>query len=426
MGSPAPPPPPPVCTNPQQAQVKESSATGDFSTVVSSPTIIQYPRPPRNDTGRYVAIGSLLGTLVGRLANSGRISEASSAEDTWKSLNNQLANRGTGNWGRSDTEYNASTAAYNSADGNATNATNFSLADRTAGLGFETGTLVPRATTMFTQTDADRADVIRIEVDNVLPRAGILITRADEEEVRADSLSACLDSLHAKLCAYAECGYKPDYDGILMRAKADAQFVESEKIAAACRVADRYGTGMNADVACDIRRAGVLATVGTAAKLREDERQFMWKYKGELFSNTAKTFESHRNNRLQTQLAMTREALNAYENQQKLREGMARFNAQTAISTVEDQQRKRLTGSQYYDASAQRTYLQVATSRAKESLQWDSQAGQMVAGAGQNYAWLAESLRRTAQLDTGGFAAIGVALALAAGTFLDAPSDVCA
>ena len=400
--------------------------TGDFATGISCPTIIQYPRPPRNDTGRYVAIGSLLGTLVGRLANSGRIAEASSAEDTWKGLNNQLANRGTGNWTRSDTEYTASTTAYTNADGNATNATNLSLVDRNAGLGFETSTLVPRATTMFTQTDADRADVIRIEVDNVLPRAGILITRADEEEVRADSLSACLDSLHAKLCAYAECGYKPDYDGILMRAKADSQFVESEKIAAMCRVADRYGTGMNADVACDIRRAGVLATVGTAAKLREDERQFMWKYKGELFSNTAKTFESHRNNRLQTQLAMTREALNAYESQQRLREGMARFNAQTAISTVEDQQRKRLTGSQYYDASAQRTYLQVATSRAGESLRWDSQAGQMVAGAGQNYAWLAESLRRTAQLDTGGFAAIGVALALAAGTFLDAPSDVCA
>jgi hypothetical protein len=54
----------------------------------------------------------------------------------------------------------------------------------------------------------------------------------------------------------------------------------------------------------------------------------------------------------------------------------------------------------------------VAEQRGQRSLQWDSQGGQMVSSAGQNYAWLAESLRRTAQLDSGDFAALGVGLAL--------------
>jgi hypothetical protein len=304
------------CLAPQQVQIKEAQASGANSTAFSAPTVIQYPRPPRNDSSKYVAIGSIMGTLLGRLANSGRLNEASSAEDTWKGLNGQLKDRGIGNWTRSDEDRTASNTQYGKVDA----------------------------------------------------RADILVTRADEEDARADVLSTCLDSLHQKLCAYAECGYKPDYDGILTRVKVDAAAVAQEKIKQVCYTANRYNTGINADVACEIQKTAVLATVGTAAKLREDERQFMWKFKGDLYAKTAQTFESHRNGRLQNELQFTDRALQSYR--------------------------------------------AVAEQRGQRSLQWDSQGGQMVSSAGQNYAWLAESLRRTAQLDSGDFAALGVGLAL--------------
>jgi hypothetical protein len=312
-----------ACTDQYSIAVEPVSVSGNNNVGISSPHIIQYPKPPKRDDGKWSAIGGVLGSLIGRLANSGRLSQAGDAEDKWKVINGELAARGTSEW---------------------------------------------------TFADAERAKADTI--DNQLGVHGSLEWDwAVYERNRALQLETCLDALHTRLCAYALCGYRADYRGILDRVRAESQIQLSAKLRDIREAANRYNTGINADVACDLERSAMLATVGTAMKLMEDERQFMWKINNELVFKAANTIETHRVGRMN--------------------------DAQQWEQSGNNVQAHR------YQAHDNNDYRHVQL------------GGQFKTGAGQNYAWLAESLRRTAQLDGQDFATLGALLALFLPQFFD-------
>jgi hypothetical protein len=114
---------------------------------------------------------------------------------------------------------------------------------------------------------------------------------------------------------------------------------------------------------CDLQRSAMLASVMASTKAFEDERQFMWKMNNELIFRATDTIEKHRSNRLADALRTEQLALQL-------------------------------------DAQRQAT-------ADKNSIEHVTLGGQFLTGAGQNYAWLAESLRRTAQLDGQDFATLG-------------------
>lgn len=174
----------------------------------------------------------------------------------------------------------------------------------------------------------------------------------EEFTTHAQAIRACDDQLWEKYCAYAMCGYKPDYTGILTRARADVALIGAGKRAEICRTADRYNVGINSNVMCDLLRTETLALVGATTTARENERQMMWKFNAEYLASAASRFEQ------------------AYQGRIRL-------------------------------------------------------GGDLIASAGQNYAFLAESLRRTAEKSVGDFAAMGAIIAVLVTTFLDkgCPSD---
>jgi hypothetical protein len=314
------------CSDAYSITVEAATVSGQNNTLLSSPHLIQYPRPPRNDSGKFAALGSALGALIGRMANSGRLSAASDAEDKWRTLNDKLYDRGEKEWLYGDDQ----------------------------------------------RTLAGQIDVrIRDRDDK-----GFL--RSDHEYDRAVSLEECNDALHERLCAYALCGYRADYQGIMNRIRAETNIQLESRIREMKEHADRYNTGVNADVFCDMQRAAMLTSVMASTKAFEDERQFMWKINNELIFRAADTVEKHRSNRL-------------------------------------------LDGQRYEQLSLQ-LEMQRQRTADENSMQHVQMGGQFLTGAGQNYAWLAESLRRTAQLDGQDFATLGAL----AGIFLPKLFSGCA
>lgn len=71
-----------------------ASASGNNTTAVSSPHVVQYPKPPRRDDGKWLSIGSIIGSLVGVLYNQDKIDDASDAEDEWKALTDLFRDQG--------------------------------------------------------------------------------------------------------------------------------------------------------------------------------------------------------------------------------------------------------------------------------------------------------------------------------------------
>lgn len=303
------------CKDQYQIEVQPAEAGGVNSTAISSPHIIQYPKQPKRDDGKWMALGNIIGALIGKFANAGKLSDASKAEDNWADLNKQLHDQGNSEWNR-----------------------------------------VPVERQLATTADDDLRDLA--EKDKI---------RSDTEYGFGESLKPCIETLTAEVCEFARCGYVPDYQGILNRAKADAEIVAASKLAEACRAASRYNVGMSSMVASDIRRAAQLSIVGTAAQLREQERATKWKVDSEIKMKALELTESMRNRRQETSNTISNRHLT---NQ-----------------------------TQRYTAHNQNGYA---------SLQM---GGDLLSSAGQNYAWLAESLRRSAEKDSGNFAALGALIA---------------
>lgn len=231
----------------------DASNSGTNGVTISSPHVTQV-RVPRRDDGKWMSIGAIIGTIVGKLASADLIDKAKEAEDIWREMTDMMKAKGVEEFG-----------------------------------------------------------------------------------THAQMLRGCTDDLWDKLCAFAKCGYQPDYDGILTRARADAALVTQTKRAEIGRYHDRYNVPVPSMAFCDLMRTEILATVGAANAARENERQMMWKYNGDLLSNTTLRFEQ------------------AYQNRIKL-------------------------------------------------------GADLMASAGENYAFLAESLRRTAKDDTSDMAAFGSVL----------------
>ena len=238
----------------QSASTGSATASSPNAVSVSAPNITQV-RVPRRDDGRWTAIGSLIGTILGKYANKDLIDKAEDAEDVWRELTDQM---------------------------------------KTVGV--------------------------------------------EEFTTHAQAIRQCNDDIWQKFCEYVLCGYKPDYTGILSRVRADAALVTASKKAEALRISKRYNVGINANVACDLLRTEVLATVGAASAARESERQMMWKINTDLIGNAAIRFET------------------AYQGRIDL-------------------------------------------------------GAKLMASAGENYAFLAESLRRTAEKNVGDLAIFGAVIA---------------
>lgn len=115
--------------------------------------------------------------------------------------------------------------------------------------------------------------------------------RGRKELKRADRIEECDNKLWEKLCAYAMCGYSPDYGGILRRARADASQATEAQMQSAVRLASRYNTGINADVLQSLRREEIMATVGATAVAREAERKEAFSINWNLLKQASTTVE---------------------------------------------------------------------------------------------------------------------------------------
>ena len=300
-----------ACQYQNQIQVQPVTNSGTNGTCISSPHIVQYPKVPRRDDGKWMALGSIIGGLIGKFANGDKLDQASDAESTWEDLNNRLKEKGLEEWA-----------------------------------------LVPVERALASDSDT-----------RLLNRTMLNWQYEADEKAYADKLKACDDALHERLCALAQCGYTPDYDGILMRARADAESLVAAKTAAIKRDATRYNTGMNRAVCIDIVDAGIIAAVAAASDSREKERQAAWKFNWDVTLQGVQQIEGDRLKRA----ALARDYDNTGINIEQNRYNNHNNNAYNSLKLGAD----------------------------------------MLASAGQNFAWLAESLRRSAEKDTGNFASLG-------------------
>lgn len=259
-------------SNQLNAEIGGNDAGGTASTSVGANHIDQV-HVPRQDGGWWIALSSIVGSVLSLFVDTGSIDKAKNAESTWEDLTDKIRKRGT-----------------------------------------------------------------------------------HEFKDHADKLLDCNDNLWKKLCDFALCGYKPDYQGILNRARADAAKSANREIEESMRYADRFNSGINADVFARIRRAEIQAVVGVTAQLREEERKHAFSINYNLLSKTAQQVEKARLDRIQL-------------------------------------------------------------------------GGQLMAGAGANYASLAESYRQTAEKNKGGFttlaALIGALVPTAMSYWNDNYGDEC-
>lgn len=197
------------------AEVGGNDASGTASTSVGANHINQVD-VPRQDGPFWIALSSLIGSVLTLFVDSGSIDNAKEAEDTWEDLTDQIRKRGQ-----------------------------------------------------------------------------------QEFIQHADKLKDCDDKLWRKLCDFALCGYKPDYQGILNRARADAAKAAQKEITELSRYADRFNSGINADLFARVRRAELQGVIGITAQLREEERKNAFSMNWNLLSKAAEAVENTRMNRIE-------------------------------------------------------------------------------------------------------------------------------
>lgn len=299
-----------------QAYVEKGEATGTGSTQVNANHIIQYPRQPKMDDGKWIAIGSLLGALLGKFADNGTINKAKDAEGKWKVINEQLADKGREIWGRMPNE----------------------------------------------ATEADKAD------NDLENQYDWNIARRDDELGRAQKLDDCNDNIHEKICEFASCGYTPDYDGITARIKADVASQTKKQREQMCKSLNRYSANQCCGIETALATAAISTTVGALYKAREDERSRAFQITEGLLFKAGELMENHRNGRFTSAMALDKTGINIQ---------------QTRYAQHND------------------NYQKLAALGAE-----------FLSSAGKNYAWLAESYRRTADKMSGDLANLGALIAV--------------
>lgn len=284
-----------------QATIAAVNASGTNSAAISAPHIVQYPRPPKRDDGRWIALSSVIGNIIGKLSSQKVLNEAKDAENKWRDVMakmKQMAN----------TEN-----------------------DRVKPL-------------------RDRADEAMSDLDK---RNAINWTRGDREFDYGVRLEPCIDNMQDEMCSIADCGYQADYDGILTRVSADAALAEQKELEKICRTNNRYNTGWNCSIRGDLAVATQNAIIANTNKLREEERLKKWQLDWEVKSKTFSLMEGARQNRQATAQSYDKTATQVRANQ-----------------------------------------YQAYTNDAQTSLKMGAD---LLASHGQNAAWLADSLRKTAK-----------------------------
>jgi hypothetical protein len=78
----------------EQVDIKNGDATATNASVTSTNTVVQYPKPPIRDDGKWMGLASMLGTVVGALASSDLIDDAKEAEHKWRELTDFFNDQG--------------------------------------------------------------------------------------------------------------------------------------------------------------------------------------------------------------------------------------------------------------------------------------------------------------------------------------------
>lgn len=229
--------------------------------------------------------------------------------------------------------------------------------------GNELWKLAPAERSRADDADADLANQYKWNTD-----------RRDAELARAEKLDDCNDSLHDKFCQFAQCGYVPDYDGIKARIMADVASQTKKARDQLCKNLNRYSVRQCCNIETTLATQAISTTVSALYKAREDERARAWQINEGLITKAVEMMENHRNNRTNT---------------------AANFD-RTAISIQE--KRYAAHNGNYFDLT--------------------KLGGDFLSSAGRNYAWLAESYRKTAEKSANDLANLGALVAVVLGYWL--------
>jgi hypothetical protein len=78
----------------QEVTVEGGTVDGTNNSLTQTSTVVQYPKPPRRDDGKWMAISSMIGSILGMIASTDIIDKAKDAEDKWTDLTNFFADQG--------------------------------------------------------------------------------------------------------------------------------------------------------------------------------------------------------------------------------------------------------------------------------------------------------------------------------------------
>lgn len=300
----------------------KADGNGNVALGFNANHILQFPRQPKRDDGKWVAMGSLLGALLGKIASASIMKQVKEAESKWREVNDALFNKGKDQWAKAPGEWDKMLTA-----------------------------------------EAD------VDADSDWNK-----TQRDGEINYAYSLNTCNDEIHAKLCQYVNCGYKPDYYGIATRAIAAAEVAAEKECREMKKGLNRYSAKGCCDMGIRLATAKVMSVVGTVSKQREEERRKQWEINNELMFKGAELFEKHRQQRINDAVTFDKE-----------HSAHAKW---------------------LYDKRNYNYYKLVEL------------GGEFLAAAGKNYGWLADSLRKSAEKDAAGLSSLGAMIAVVVGLFL--------
>jgi hypothetical protein len=328
------------------------TAPGVNSVAVSSPVAINIPRAPINDTGRQMALGTIIGTLVDTLLGGDEAGAAKDAELEWKSmLDNTMKAKG-------QLEIDLATTQRGK------------LAEYELFLKDQLAVYRTKANAYY-----DKLPPLEVVWES---KTNEYLSKADAEFAKAET--TCVDDALRAVCKYVACGYIPDYNGIASRARADAELDNLKLLQESCRYGNRYnvrvGANRHLQVRLQTRAAAMLAT----SKAREEERQFMWKTNQELRFKLLDTMETLRVNRKELSIKYNELGMNALQTRWV---NFAKTRQEFDTSAVG------IGGDRWsaYSESAFKSFRE---------------GGEMLAAAAQGYQFLAASIRATAKQSGGG------------------------
>lgn len=340
------------------------NASGTNSTSVSSPVVFNYPVQPPDDTGRMMALASIIGGLFDAMLGGEGLDDAEDAQNVWKAtLDNTMKPRGESELAMVDTQRSK-------------------LAQFETDLHAQLSDYRTKADQIWPRLDPIN-DKISSEIDEYRDKAH------DEFDF---SNVTCLDDAVDKLCEYVGCGYVPDYQGIATRARADAEIAQQRLYQEACRTGNRYNTRVNMASMLQLRLGTASAALAAVASAREAERREAVKTNHDWRFKHAEHLEKVRMGRREMSLNYDKVALD------NLRERWKSF----AEQYLELERRGDNVSTERWEA-----YM-------KASFDHFRLGGEMLASAMQAYQMLAASIRETSRQSASGGGLAGLAATLAA------------